>query len=43
MKQLANKYNFQGECCMLLTEGLGNECEFVGEISGHPSPENCEI
>ena len=30
MKQLANRCNFQGQCCMLLTEGLENECEFVG-------------
>ena len=43
MKQLANRYNFQGQCCMLLTEGLGNECTFVGGILGHPSPENFEI
>ena len=43
MKQLANKYNFQGQCCMLLTEGRENECKFVGVILRHPSPENFEI
>ena len=43
MKQLANRCNFQGQCCMFLTEGLENECMFVGGILGHPSPENFEI
>ena len=43
MKQLANKYNFQRQCCMLLTEGLENEHKFVGGILGHPSPKNFEI
>ena len=43
MKQLANRCDFQGQCCMLLTEGLENECKFVGGILEHHSPENFEI
>ena len=43
MKQLANRCNFRGQCCMLLTEGLEKDREFVGGFPGHPSPENYEI
>ena len=34
MKQLANRCNFRGQCCMLLTEGLEKDREFVGGFPG---------
>ena len=34
MKQLANRCNFRGQCCMLLTEGLEKDREFVGGSPG---------
>ena len=34
MKQLANRCNFQGQCCMLLTEGLEKDRKFVGGSLG---------
>ena len=34
MKQLANRCNFWGQCCMLLTEGLEKDREFVGGSPG---------
>ena len=34
MKQLANRCNFRGQCCMLLTEGLEKDRKFVGGSLG---------
>ena len=39
MKQLANRCNFQGQCCLLLTEGFENERKFVGGDLGASFPE----